>query len=222
MFRKPTTKRQRFGAAVLAAGCIGAVGVAVTQLGGGANAADSVVPTPFVGPPALPPANPKVEEALRSVPELAEAPWLFTSRGQHLIGQVSDAQSLVFPPGTDYGEALTQIFVAAAEDGILPVNAKLAAPLPKGKVVSLPTDASRGVRVSLVAPFGYDIASGRILTPSTAVSNVTDANRIAVNEGISESLRQGRALAPGQVVDVPRLEKCQVMQGDVDPSSPDC
>lgn len=175
------------------------------------------IPTPqtgrdFSGPPLLPAVGAEVGNVLRADPLLRDAPWIFAARGSHRRDVLPSGPSLVFPQGTSYAEALTQLFVSVAEDGRLPPGTKLDQPLPSGKVVSYPAGNQRGVRVSLVYPFSYDVKTGAVLTAGTRIDRQLPPAEI--HAVIQKAWSEGRAMSHIETIDVPVLDPCQVMTGD--------
>ncbi|HMM49541.1 MAG TPA: hypothetical protein PKE32_08040 [Miltoncostaeaceae bacterium] len=95
------------------------------------------------------------ETAWRSPAIYPAAPWT--------IDNAEIQPALQFPPGTTYSEAIGEIYAAAGQ-GALPTGAELVEPLAPGKVVR-PATEEGGVTVSLMAPYGYDVQTGNIVTP---------------------------------------------------------
>lgn len=114
-----------------------------------------------------------------------------------------DAPAVAFPEGTSYGEALRAIFMMEA-GAPSPLAATVVAPLPAGIVLSLPRAGDRGATVvSLAAPYGYDVGSGRPLV-----------NPLAVRDPAQVGGRSSRGAWPSGVgVPVPILPKCMVAPG---------
>ncbi len=95
------------------------------------------------------------ETAWRSPAIYPAAPWT--------IDNAEIQPALQFPPGTTYSEAIGEIYAAAGQ-GALPTGAELVEPLAPGKVVR-PATEEGGLTVSLMAPYGYDVQTGNIVTP---------------------------------------------------------
>lgn len=152
-------------------------------------------------------------DALAANEILREARWLFPdTRGPTVISETRALPSLIFPPGTTYEEALTKLYVNLYQRGMLPEETTLAESLPPGKVVSLPSDSSDELQLSLTAPWGYMVRYGIISSPALAFPGdvtVEEANRRTL-----EANRAGIALPAGGRVDVPSLEPCQVMRAN--------
>lgn len=213
---------QRRSSVVLAAGVLAAgMGVAAAALTAPGDPPDTLpvqLQEPsavgYSGPPAVP-ASPEVVARIGRDRLLKGAPWLFDGQGSHSIRTEPNRPSLTFPAGVGYAEALTRIYTSVVEDGRLPLDAKVDPPLPLGVVVSFPTDGSRGVRLSLVAPFGYDAQRWAILSPATSVSSSLPLEE--VNAALQEARDTGVALVEGQSIAVQPLEACQTMKGDEAP-----
>jgi peroxiredoxin len=125
--------------------------------------------------------------------------WLYRPPGRGLprLARSPRKPSLVFPPGTTYGQALDALLVSVTLTGRLPAGTTVGPPLPDGTVLLRPRDRSRGIAIDLRAPFGY---SGRAGT----VYGVTFLSRGRPETG-------GGLLWPaGARVAVPTLPACQV------------
>ena len=147
-----------------------------------------------------------------ATPALEGAPWL-SGGAQQTIREVPPRPSLVFPTETSYAEALQLFYDAVSRDGRLPSGAHLGAPLPAGKVVSLPAGPADRLRLDLRAPFGYLVPSGTILGPQFTIGMA------AVTFPAAGAV--GTPLPVGVTVIAPRLLACQKMLGDsVGPGCP--
>lgn len=130
------------------------------------------------------------------------------------IDQFSSLPALEFPAGTSHQAALTQLWTAYREQGDLPRAAKLVGALPSGKIFA-PGSAGQGVRISLVAPFGWLPETRTAMPPTwhyplgTRMEDTLTAGR--------DALAAGKALPEGAVLDLPPLPECQI----VDASDPD-
>jgi hypothetical protein len=143
---------------------------------------------------------------------LSQLPWIFAAHGVHDRAALASGPSLVFPEGTSYPEALTELYVSVAEKGKLPADADIAPPLPDGKVVSYPAGTERGVRISLQYPFGYDVKTGAVLTAGTRIDKQLPPAEI--HAAIQRAWAEGHAMSSIETIDVPELIPCQVMTGD--------
>ena len=134
-------------------------------------------------------------------------PWLSRHDDQLFrLSQTRERPSLEFPPGTDYLEALRALLVSVVERGRLPEQAVVGPPLRSG-VVLVPASGTRGLRLDLRAPFGYDPATGQIAQPTTA------SLRGAPAPQLRRAIREGRAaLLPatfaGDYLTRPSLSRC--------------
>ena len=146
-----------------------------------------------------------------ATPALDGAPWLSGGAAQ-TIREVPPRPSLVFPAGTGYAEALQRFYDAVSREGGLPAGTHLGAPLPAGKVVSLPAGPDDPLRLDLRAPFGYLVPSGTILGPHYALG------KAAVTFPAAGAT--GTPLPVGVTGVAPRLLACQQMRGDR--VGPDC
>lgn len=155
--------------------------------------------------------DPSAARRLAREPALAAAPWLASGRGRVArIGEVGPRPSLVFAPGVDRQEALQRLYDAVSRSGELPAGARLGPPLPRGRIVAYPPDEAHGIAIDLRAPFGYDPASGAILTPGL----------IGVSKAIAPMPGAGSPLPVGARVEQRIPEDCQVL--DPQRPSPPC
>lgn len=155
--------------------------------------------------------DPAAPAAAGDGPAAVTYPWAHQPDGAPKIADVAPEASLEFPPGTQYGEALTALFVAA-RDGGLPAEAAVRDPLPAEVVYAEEADG-RGPRLSLTAPWGWDVGSGAIRAASMALpGHLTPDEAMAM----AQAARQPGAgpLPDGARVDVPRLPACQVQAAD--------
>ncbi|MEQ9093359.1 MAG: hypothetical protein RLN63_04580 [Miltoncostaeaceae bacterium] len=182
-----------------------ASGVVVCGLGGAAGAAML-----FQSGDGSVPVDRGAERALRESSDLRRAPWLFQPAGSPHIATVPARRSLLFPRGTTYRQALTQLSRWVVARGRIPARTRPVAPLPRG-VVWQPGTRTRGPRLSLVAPFGYTIPEGAVRTPSYRFRPGVDIRQAAA---ILRRLRGGGLIgaqrARGLGVDTPRLARCQI------------
>lgn len=156
------------------------------------------------------PVRPEARAALHESAVLGRAPWIYQHRGAPRLQEVPRAPSLVYPQGTSYGKAISQLYRSVALTGTLPSGTRLAAPLGPGVVWRV----GRGVyppALDLTAPFGYTIPAGVIRAPSLMIPASVPA---AVAERFAQALRTEGfpkdPLASKVVVDVPSLASCQV------------
>ncbi len=140
-----------------------------------------------------------------ATPALDGAPWL-TGGAQQTMREVPLRPSLVFPAGTGYAAALQRFYDAVSREGGLPTGTRLGAPLPAGRVVSLPAGPGDPLRLDLRAPFGYLVPSGTILGPHYTLG------KAAVTFPAAGAA--GTPLPVGVTVVAPRLLACQTMRGD--------
>lgn len=170
--------------------------------------------------PAPEPPPPAAAPAPRGAPfDLREAPWALQQDGSPALDTAPPARSLVFPPGVGYAQALRLIVQSARRDGGLPRAATPAGPLPPEVVIVRPASPREGLRLSLLAPFGW--------TPDTRLIRPV-SYRLPPAVGLREASARlrglatpGMALPPDIAVDVPRLEPCQIAVGTAD-DRPEC
>ncbi|MEQ8833677.1 MAG: hypothetical protein RIB67_04450 [Miltoncostaeaceae bacterium] len=164
------------------------------------------------GPPPEPPA---AAPDLRGAPlDLRAAPWALQEGGSPALDTAPPTQSLVFPPGVGYAPALRLIVQSARQDGRVPAAATPAGPLPPEVVIVRPASPREGLRVSLLAPFGWT-PDTRLIRPASLRLPAAVSLR-----GATARLRglavPGSPLPRGVAVDVPRLEPCQIAVGTPD------
>ena len=146
-----------------------------------------------------------------ATPALDGAPWL-SGGAEQTIREVPPRPSLVFPAGTGYAEALQRFYDAVSREGRLPAGTHLGAPLPAGRVVSLPAGPTDPLRLDLRAPFGYLVPSGTVLGPHYTLG--TAAVTFPAAGAAGTPLPVGVSVVP------PPLLACQTMHGDR--VGPDC
>ncbi len=150
------------------------------------------------------PLTPEAAAGVRESAILARAPWLVPGRTPGRLQTTRPLPSLVYPEGTTYRRALNRLVESIAADGTLPDEAMLAPPLRNGRVW---TRTPSGPRLSLTAPFGWHVPSGRIAFPSYAIpGDVPTDEAVARAEAIQ---REGLTAADGVILDIPRLPACQ-------------
>lgn len=146
-------------------------------------------------------------------PLLAALPWA-TNRGGSLR-TIDDAPSgtgsLRFAAGTSYPAAATVLLRAVLTTGRLPAGVAQAGPLPRGRVLMRRADGA--ILLSLVAPFGYDPVTGRVMLPSVSIPGDVpsgDASRIvrAVLRGEGSAVPDATRVS----ADVAPLAACQVLR----------
>lgn len=162
-------------------------------------------------PPAVPPL--KVEA-------LSNMPWdpdVYT--GDTRVSGVGTRAAVQFPVGTTYAEGVRELYASYRGSGTLPVGAAVVPSLPTGKVL-LPANTEHGVTISLVAPFGWDIGSGRVRSVTFGwPAGVTPAE---ANLAAIAAYDSGVAVPKGATVDVPTLDACQIVDPKDPAASADC
>ena len=139
---------------------------------------------------------------------LREAPWLHQPGGSPSIDSVEPRGSLRLPPGMGYPEALRELYVRALERGDLPEGMTMEPPLPAEVVLVRSNDPAVGLRLSLTAPWGWDLEARAVRPPSVRLPGVLSADE-AVRR-IERARAEGTAIPDGGEVDVPSLAPCQV------------
>ncbi|MCB0882198.1 MAG: hypothetical protein KDC33_08290 [Thermoleophilia bacterium] len=138
---------------------------------------------------------------------LKGAPWLDQSMGSPSIRSVRALPSLVFPAGTTYDDAITALYESVRSTGALPTSATLGPALPKDIVFAVSRDGSR---LSLTAPYGYDVGTGNILMPSLAFPPSMSADD--VDAALRDAAARGRAVPAGARVAGNALDACQMLR----------
>lgn len=179
----------RLGVAVYAAAVAVALAIGVGLV---------MAATPGPGPPPQP-------EGLRTLP------WAHQPDGAPTIDEVETQASVEFPPGVTHAEALQSLFVSVRERNALPADVTTRAALPREVALVSPRNASTGVRLSLIAPWGWSEDTRQIRPPSFALSG--DLSPAEVERRLSEAAAAGSALPKGAVIDVPPLSSCQKAVG---------
>jgi hypothetical protein len=176
-----------------------------------AGAATAAVVRPWNDEPRASAANPRAEARILADPVLSELSWLVPGPfGPRHIAQAGPHRSIAFPPGVTYHQAVTRLFVSVTEDGVLPAGARLGPPLPAGKVVRFPASPGAGIALDLQAPFGYDVPSGRVTTPTLTIDAAVPMEE--AGRRVSEARRQGRAIPEGGRLYTGRLPACQTIR----------
>lgn len=156
--------------------------------------------------------------AAASAVDLRHTPWADQPAGSPSVWKVAAEPSLGFPAGTTYAEALAELLVSAGRDGGVPERAVLMPALPAEVVYVAPADPSTGVRLSLTAPWGWDLASGAIRPPSYSLpAGLTPQEAL---KAAREARDAGTVLPAGATVDVPDLPGCQVAHGSPEDRPP--
>lgn len=179
-------------------------------LGGGAAGAVTLLdPLGGVSVPASEPALRAIEHSEL----LSRAPWLRQPAGAPLLDEAPRLPALLFPPGTEYQEALQALFSAVVEKGSLPPGTELAEPLPRG-VVWAPGEAGEPAALDLRAPWGFTLPEGRIRTPSYVIpGGLAPREASAVIQALEGGHPLRAALPQGVRVSAPPLEPCQIGTG---------
>lgn len=149
--------------------------------------------------------------ASASAGDLRQAPWAHQPDGAPSIHDVPLRASVGFPPGTTYGEALTELLVAVAGTGAPPPGTTLLDPLPAEVVYVAPAGPGDGIRLSLTAPWGWIPATGAIRAPSYSLPGWLSAEEAARRAAAARDA--GGVLPEGAVVDVPVLPACEIAHG---------
>jgi len=143
--------------------------------------------------------------------DLSQSPWARQPDGSPSVHGVPAEASLAFPPGTTYAQALSALAVSARQNGGAPAGATLQTPLPAEVVYVAPDTPEAGIRLSLTAPWGWDLATGAIRPPSFSLPG--SLSPAEVERRIAAARASGAALPEGAVIDVPALPECQIAHG---------
>lgn len=144
-----------------------------------------------------------------AAPDLAKAAWVHSPDGSPTINQAALLPSAVFPTGVTYPAALRVIYEAGRTGSALPSEVEIADALP-AEVVVVEMNEER-LRISLTAPFGWTADTRRVRPASIGIPGHIPWARARM---IAAQLRDPATPLPdGVVVDVPRLEPCQVAIG---------
>jgi hypothetical protein len=155
--------------------------------------------------------------AVRAADTPEPMPWAEQPDGAPSIHAVTPRESLEFPPGVDYGQALARLFTAARGGG-LPEGTRTLPPLPVEVVYAEAPDPTRGLRLSLTAPWGWVPGTGAIRAPSVALPGSLTTEE--AQEMARRMADPTTPLPPEARVDVPDLPACQVR--DADGERPPC
>lgn len=187
----------------------------------------AVVSSGDAAEPASPPplrttliASPVVENRILADPRLAALPWLRQGPGAPSTpySRQPQAPGLTFPAGTTYPAALNSLYLSLATTGTLPTEARIAPPLPAGKVLMLPRDPTQGVTLSLSAPFGYDPLLDLAVSPSFSLPGALPVDQAQAT--FAAALARRDPIPPGGALDVPILPSCAVILPSDDPQRP--
>ena len=124
----------------------------------------------------------------------------------------------MFSPGITYAGALHRVYVAARTGAPQVEDAEVAPPLPREVVYVTPSTDAEGLRLSLLAPWGWVAPDGAIRPPS--ISMPADLGHDEVWARVRAAEAQGLGMPEGGRVDVPQLPRCQVATGTPDERPP--
>ena len=150
--------------------------------------------------------------------DFASAPWVDQPNGSPLIAAAPEWPSLVFAPGISYAGALHRLYVAARTGAPRVEDAEVAAPLPREVVYVTPRTDADGLRLSLLAPWGWVAPDGAIRPPS--ISMPANLGYVEIRVRVRAAAAQGLGMPEGGRVDVPQLPRCQVATGTPDERPP--
>lgn len=146
--------------------------------------------------------------------DLRSAPWI-DQESPRSIDDAADWPSLTFAAGVGYPQALQMLYSAARTGS--EVDAVVSAPLPAEVVYVAPGGPDEGLRLSLIAPWGWDPAR-TIRAPSISLPGELSPDEALARLAAAE--QSGSALPEGGRVDVPALEDCQIGRGSPDARPP--
>jgi hypothetical protein len=142
--------------------------------------------------------------------DLRGAPWILQPVGSPSIDSVRTWPSASFGPRVSYGQALEAVLASAATGE--PIRgAQLADPLPPEVVYVAPESLDAGIRLSLTAPFGFDLERRAIRPASVSLPGDLSPDEAAAR--VERARAEGRLLPDGATVDVPVLDPCQIARG---------
>jgi hypothetical protein len=150
--------------------------------------------------------------------DLRSAPWADQPHGSPLIGSAPEWPSLRFAPGITYAGALHRLYVAARTGAPTVEDAETAPALPREVVYVAPGTGADGLRLSLLAPWGWVAPDGAIRPPS--ISMPSDLSHDEIWDRVRAADAQGLGMPEGGRVDVPQLPRCQVATGTPDERPP--
>ena len=166
-------------------------------------------------------ADPEPVAAAQTAPgglDLARAPWMDVPDGNNHIGTAPDWPSLTFTPGVTYAGALHRVFVAARTGAGEVADAVVTPALPREVVYVAPATDADGLRLSLLAPWGWHLADGAIGLPSFNLPGSLPPDEVM--RRIRDAQALGLPLPEGARVDVPDLPECEVGVGTPDRRPP--
>ncbi|HTI34700.1 MAG TPA: hypothetical protein VL422_13560 [Miltoncostaea sp.] len=146
--------------------------------------------------------------------DLSAAPWINVPDGNDHIGTAEEWPSLRFAPGITYAGALERLFVAARTGAPQVADAEVMPPLPREVVYVAPADDAGGLRLSLLAPWGWRSADGAIGLPSFNLPG--DLAPEEATRRVRDAEAAGLPLPEGARVDVPELPPCEIGIGTPD------
>lgn len=164
--------------------------------------------------------TPEAAANIDRVTALKGAPWLFQGAETQRIAALSPRASLVYPPGTTYKQALTQLYVSIVMRGSLPDGTTLGPPLSRGAVLRLSDDAASGLAIDLNAPWGYEPTLGFVNSPSFSLPGSLTPDEMAAR--VQDARDRGLPLPEGAEVDAPALLPCQLAPSKSSPATPTC
>jgi len=150
--------------------------------------------------------------------DLSRAPWADVPNGNNHIGTAPEWPSLQFAPGITYAGALHRLYLAARTGAPQVEDAEVMPPLPREVVYVAPATDADGLRLSLLAPWGWTGSEGAIGLPS--INMPGDLPPDEVMDRVREAEASRLPLPEGGRVDVPQLPRCQVGRGAPDNRPP--
>lgn len=149
--------------------------------------------------------------------DLSGAPWIDVPDGNAHIATAPEWPSLRFAPGITYEGALHRLFIAA-RTGATVADAEVMPPLPREVVYVAPATDADGLRLSLLAPWGWHVEDGAIGLPSFNMPG--DLAPEELTRRLRDAQASGLPLPEGGRVDVPDLPGCEVAIGTPDRRPP--
>ena len=138
--------------------------------------------------------------------------------GNNDIATAREWPSLRFAPGITYAGALHRLYVAARTGAAEVEDAEVMPPLPREVVYVAPATDADGLRLSLLAPWGWTGGDGAIVLPSVSLpGSLTPEEAV---RRVREAEARGMPLPEGGRVDVPQLPPCQIARGTPDQRPP--
>lgn len=142
--------------------------------------------------------------AARRAPSIDDGPPLVSAR---------------FPPGVEYADALDVLYTAAASGAELPAAVRIEPPLPREVTLVLPDRPDQGLRISLLAPWGWSGEKRLVRAPSASLPSTLTPRE--VSQRIRDAKKTNQPLPRGATLNVPDLEPCQVAHGEPE-ARPSC